>query len=215
MCTNDPDANANKAEQKSFDLKTGSPKGHYIHFRVAACAMTLPWRAMARHTPPTPAAAVSLCLKPHGTALEVLWGDPKWVGIDGIVLLTDGSVLFNNVRENQLVRVEIKPGGTAGTVTQLQLSQPIDGPDGMRTLPDGRVILAENRAGKVDVVTIDDDKAKVDTIKDGFKLSSTAVTAVGDTAWVIETKFVYRNDPAFKDKDPGQFSATAVQIPKH
>jgi hypothetical protein len=68
-------------------------------------------------------------------------------------------VWWLNVRENQLVRVNIKPGAFAGTVTQLELSQPIDGPDGMRALPDGRLILAEHRAGKIDIVAISD-KAK-------------------------------------------------------
>ena len=97
-------------------------------------------------------------------------------------MLTNGAVLFNNVRENQLVHVEIKPGGAAGAVTQLQLSQPIGGLDGMRTLPDGRVILAESRAGKIDVVTIEGNKANIETIKDGFKFTPTAVTVVGDTA---------------------------------
>jgi hypothetical protein len=33
-----------------------------------------------------------------------------------------------------------------------------------------------------------------------------------DTAWVIETKFAYRNDPQFKDKDPEPFGATAVPL---
>jgi hypothetical protein len=30
----------------------------------------------------------------------------------------------------------------------------------------------------------------------------------------LEAKFAYRNDPALKDKDPGQFGATAVQLPR-
>jgi hypothetical protein len=85
----------------------------------------------------------------------------------------------------------------------------------MRTLPNGRIILAENRAGKIDVVTLEGNKANIETIKDGFKFTPTAVTVVGDTAWALEAKFAYRNDQALKDKDPGQFGATAVQIPKH
>jgi sugar lactone lactonase YvrE len=214
VCTNDPDPNANKAELKAFDLKTGAPKGHYPFPGGGLCNDIAVASDGTTYVTDTRGGRI-LVLKPHDTALGVLWADPKWIGIDGIALLPDGSVLFNNVRENQLVRVEIKPGGTAGAVTQVQLSQPIDGPDGMRALPGGRVILAENRAGKIDVVTIDGGKAKIDTIKDGFKLTPTAVTVVGDTAWVVEAKFGYRNDPALKDKDPGQFSATAVQLPKH
>ena len=64
-------------------------------------------------------------------------------------------------------------------------------------------------------MTIEGNKAEIETIKDGFKFTPTAVTVVGDTAWALEAKLAYRNDPALKDKDPGQFGATAVQIPKH
>jgi hypothetical protein len=87
-------------------------------------------------------------------------------------------------------------------VTQLELSQPIAGPVGMRALADGRIILAENRSGKIDVITVEGNKAEVATIKDGFKFSPTAVTVVGDIAWVVEAKLAYRNDPALRTKIP-------------
>ena len=41
----------------------------------------------------------------------------------------------------------------------------------------------------------------------------TAVTQVGKTAWVLEGKLKYMNDPKFKDQDPGPFKAYAVPIP--
>jgi sugar lactone lactonase YvrE len=152
-------------------------------------------------------------LKPGAEGLAVWADDPRWVGIDGIAILPDGDVLFNNVRQNQLVRVAVKPDGSAGAATVLELSQPIDGPDGMRALPDGRIVLAENRSGKIDVVRVDQSKATIDTIKDGFKLSPTAVTVIGGTVWVTEAKFAYLNDPKLKDQDPGTFSAVAVPLP--
>ena len=214
VCTNDPDPSGGKAELKAFDLTSAMPKGSYPFPGGGFCNDIAVARDGTTYVTDTRGGRI-LVLKRGATAIDVLWTDPKWVGIDGIVLLTDGAVLFNNVRENQLVRVEIKPGGAPGAVTQLQLSQPIDGPDGMRTLPNGRVILAENRAGKIDVVTIEGNKANIETIKDGFKFTPTAVTVVGDTVWVLEAKFAYRNEASLKDKDPGQFGATAVQIPKN
>ena len=78
----------------------------------------------------------------------------------------------------------------------------------------GAVPAALSAAPKIDIVTVEGNKAEVATIKDGFKFSPTAVTVVGDIAWVVEAKLAYRNDPALKDKDPGQFAATAVQIPR-
>jgi sugar lactone lactonase YvrE len=214
VCTNDPDQNKNKAELKAFDLKTGVPKAKYPFPDGGLCNDVAVARDGTIYVTDTRGGRI-LSLKRGATSLAVWGADDKWKGIDGIAILRNGAVLFNNVRQNQLARVDVKADGSAGTPTFLDLSQPIDGPDGMRALPGGHVILAENRSGKIDIVTFDGDKAKIETIKDGFKLSPVAVTVIGKTAWVIEAKFAYRNDPALKDKDPGTFGATAVQVPAH
>jgi sugar lactone lactonase YvrE len=212
LCTNSADPQGKDATLKAFDLTTTTLKGSYPFPNGGLCndiEVMSDGTVLATDT----RGGRILALKPGASALTVWGEDPKWVGIDGIALLIDGNVLFNNVRENQLVRVEAKPDGTSGTATFLELSQPISGPDGMRRLPDGRVIMVENRSGKVDLVRVEGNKATINTIKDGFNLSLTAVTVTGDTVWVIETKFVYRNDPQFKDKDPEPFGATSVPLP--
>jgi hypothetical protein len=213
VCTNDTDPKGTTAELRAFDLKTAAPKGSYPFQGGGLCNDVEVARDGTTYVTDTRGGRI-LALRPEATALTVWAADPKWVGIDGIAMLTSGAILFNNVRENQLVRVDMKGDGTAGAATQLELSQPINGPDGMRAMQDGRVILAENRAGKIDIVVVDGDKAQIETIKDGFKFTPTAVTVTGDTAWVLEAKFAYRNDPALKDKDPDPFSATALALPK-
>jgi hypothetical protein len=213
VCTNDPDPNGKDADLKAFELKTAAPKGSYLFPGGGLCNDIAVARDGTTYVTDTRGGRI-LVLRPGATALAVWGADAKWVGIDGIAMLTNGSVLFNNVRENQLVRVDVKADGTAGAATLLALSQPIAGPDGMRALQDGSFILAENRSGKIDIVNVDGDKAKIETIKDGFKYTPTAVTLAGDTVWVLEAKFAYRNDPALKDKDPEPFGATAVQLPK-
>jgi hypothetical protein len=213
VCTNDTDPKGNAAELKAFDLKTAAPKGSYAFAGGGLCNDIAVARSGTLYVTDTRGGRI-LVLKPGATALTTWAADPKWVGIDGIAILTDGAVLFNNVRQNQLVRVDVKPDGTAGAATLLELSQSIDGPDGMRTLPDGRVILAENRSGKIDIVNVKGDKASIETIKGGFKFTPTAVTVVGDIAWALEAKFAYRNDPALEDKDPGLFGPTSLSIPK-
>jgi hypothetical protein len=213
VCTNDPDPNGKDADLKAFDLKSTAPKGSYPFPGGGLCNDIAVARDGTTYVTDTRGGRI-LVLKPGAAALAVWSADAKWVGIDGIAMLTNGAVLFNNVRENQLVRVDVKVDGTAGAATLLALSQPIAGPDGMRALQDGSIILAENRSGKIDIVNIDGDKAKIETIKDGFKYTPTAVTLAGDTVWVLEAKFAYRNDPALKDKDPEPFGATAVQLPK-
>jgi hypothetical protein len=212
VCTNDPDQTASKAALKAFNLKTGAPKAGYPFPDGGLCNDIAVARNGTIFVTDTRGGRI-LSLGRGARSLAVWGADDKWKGIDGIAILRTGAILFNNVRQNQLARVDVKADGTAGTATFLDLSQPIDGPDGMRSLPGGRFILAENRSGKIDIVTIDGDKAKIDTIKDGFKFTPTAVIVVGKTAWVLEAKFAYRNDPALKDKDPGTFGATAVQMP--
>lgn len=213
VCTNDPDPKGTSAELVAFDLRSGAAKGNYPFPGGGLCNDIAFAPDGTTYVTDTRGGRI-LALKPHANDLTVWAADPKWVGIDGIVVLTRDALIFNNVRENQLVRVDMKADGTAGAATQLELSQPIDGPDGMRALSDGRIILAENRAGRIDIVDIDGGKAKVQLIKDGFKFTPTAVTVTGNTVWVLEAKFAYRNDPALKDKDPDPFGATAVTLTK-
>jgi hypothetical protein len=212
VCSADPDPSHNTTILRAFNLKTAALKGTYPFPEGGFCNDIDVMRDGTTLATDTRGGRI-LMLKPGADGLTVWAGDPKWVGIDGIAILSDGDVLFNNVRQNQLVRVAVQADGSAGAATILELSQPIDGPDGMRALPDGRVVLAENRSGKIDIVRADQSKAAIDTIKDGFKLSPTAVTVVGGTVWVTEAKFAYLNDPKLKDQDPGTFSAVAVPLP--
>ena len=49
-------------------------------------------------------------------------------------------------------------------------------------------------------------------MKEGFE-NPPGVTIVGNTIWVIEMKSKYRNDPKFKDADPGIFFVTPLPLP--
>jgi hypothetical protein len=214
VCSADPDPVKNTTILRAFDLKTAALKGTYPFPGGGFCNDVEVMRDGITLVTDTRGGRI-LALKPGATALAVWAADPKWAGIDGIAMLPDGDVLINNVRQNLLVRVAVKPDGSAGAGTVLELSQSIDGPDGMRALPDGRIVLAENRSGKIDIVRVDGSKATIETIKDGFKLTPTAVTVIGATVWVTEAKFAYLNDQKFKDQDPDPFSAVAIALPPH
>jgi hypothetical protein len=77
----------------------------------------------------------------------------------------------------------IKPDGSAGAITTLQLSGDIAGPDGMRVGPGEVLLFTENRINKLTEAKIDGDKATLRVIKDGFTQQPTAIAVVGDTAW--------------------------------
>jgi hypothetical protein len=64
------------------------------------------------------------------------------------------------------------------------MDAPVKGPDGMRAV-NGKLLLAENGAGKVDALTINGDTAHVTVLKDGLN-TPTAVEPAGDTIWIGE-----------------------------
>jgi hypothetical protein len=117
------------------------------------------------------------------TTAELFLEDRALYGIDGITFL-NGTLYVNNVFSNNLYRIPVDAAGKAGQPVDIWMDQPVKGPDGMRAV-NGKLLLAENGSGKIDVVTVNGDKASVTVIKDGFK-TPTAVEPAGDVIWVAE-----------------------------
>ncbi len=104
-------------------------------------------------------------------------------GIDGITFL-NGALYVNSVSMNKVYRIPVDAAGKAGQPVEIALDQPVKGPDGMRAA-NGKLLLAENGAGKVSVLAIQGDKATVTAIKEGLR-TPTAVEPAGDTIWIAE-----------------------------
>jgi sugar lactone lactonase YvrE len=127
-------------------------------------------------------------------------------GADGLAFLGD-TLYVNDVNAGAIWAIELD-GTTMTSMTQLTLSRELSGPDGMRAAADGSgLYVAENAAGRVSFVTVDGDNATVDTVGEGPWESSTAVAEIGDTIYVIDTKFSMLGDP---EAQPGPFYAIAV-----
>jgi hypothetical protein len=159
--------------------------------------------------------ATVLMLKPGSKTLEVAAKDPLLAGADGLAFGDKTTLYVNSVTAGKLLRVDLGADGKSKKVTELKLSRPLDRPDGMRAIGTHRLLLAEN-SGKMDIVTFegpDKQNAVIKTIKEGLE-STPGVTATRGMAWLIEGKLNYRNDAAFKDKDPGTFKMVAVPLPK-
>ena len=122
---------------------------------------------------------------------------------------------MNSVTTGKLLRLDLGPDGKSKGVIDLKLSRPLERPDGMRAIGKNRLLLAEN-SGKMDIVTFEGplQTAMIKTIKEGLE-STPGVTATRGMAWIVEGKLNYRNDPKFKDKDPGLFKMYAVPLPKN
>lgn len=122
-------------------------------------------------------------LAPGATAAELFLENRLLNGIDGITFL-DGVLYVNNVFYNKLYRIPVDANGKPGTPVDIWMDAPVKGPDGMRAAG-GKLLLAENGAGKVDTLTITGDTAHVTVLKDGLK-TPTAVEPAGDTIWIGE-----------------------------
>jgi len=90
----------------------------------------------------------------------------------------------NNVRSNKVYRVPIDGRGKASPAVEIALDQPLKGPDGMRAA-NGRLLVAENGAGRISAIVVTGDKAAVKVLKDGLN-TPTAVEPAGDTIWIAE-----------------------------
>jgi sugar lactone lactonase YvrE len=160
-------------------------------------------------------------LSPGANELKVWYSDPSDPSLDGLVWAKDGKLYTNTYFTNHLIRIEVNGNGSAGKGTVLKTSLPLYQPDGMRLSNDGRILMVEGQGrpgaglkeGRLDEVTIDGDSAIIKVLKSGFELP-TAVTAVGRTAWVLESKFDYQRNEELKGKDPGSFHVFAVPVPK-
>jgi hypothetical protein len=118
------------------------------------------------------------------SAAELFLEDPATLrGIDGITFL-NGTLYVNNVISSKLYRVPVDAAGKAGQPVEIQLDQPVKGPDGMRAA-NGKLLVAENGSGKISVVTLSGDRGSVTVLKEGLK-TPTAVEPAGDTIWIAE-----------------------------
>lgn len=212
VCSDKDGQNGKPSALKTFDLKTGAPKGSYdFPGGNSLCndiAIAPDGTAYATDT----VGARVMRLKKGSSALEPWAKDAKLAGIDGIAFGDKDTIYVNSVTTGRLFRIPVGKDGAAGAITELKASQPLSRTDGMRTLAKNQFLLIEG-TGRLDHITINGDNAKVEVLKDGFN-GPTAVTRIGNNAWVLEGKLNYMNDPKLKDQDPGPFKVYAVPLHK-
>lgn len=215
VCSNNLDNKGEKTAAMAFDLKTGAPKATYpLPGDGTLCNDIAVGADGTAYVTDTRQGSV-LMVKRGGKSLEVAAKDPLLAGADGLAFGDKTTLYVNSVSAGKLIRLDLGPDGKAKSVTELKLSRPLDRPDGMRAIGKNRLLLAEN-SGKMSIVTFeagDPQTAEIKTIKEGLE-STPGVTATKGMAWIVEGKLNYRNDPAFKDKDPGQFKMYAAPLPK-
>jgi hypothetical protein len=195
----------------AFGLASGEQKGVYpFPPPASACndiAIGPDGTAFATDTPN----GRIFTLAPGAGELELYGEEASLVGIDGIAFADDGTLYVNNVRTNEIVRIETDRRGDMTGLTKLALSHELGGPDGFRHLGDNRFLQAEGTIGRVGIVTIEGDTATLEVLSDEFT-STPGATAVGDFAYVIESQIGYLTSPELRGQTPGPFMLYAVPL---
>jgi hypothetical protein len=151
---------------------------------------------------------------PRGAdALEVVAQHQSLVGVDGIAFAADGTMYVNNVRNHTLWRVKPTADPAAPELTQLNADRQMEGPDGLRPVGPNRFLQAEGQGGRVTLVTIEGDNARIEVVRDGLN-STPGATLVGDTIYTVEGKIDYLVNPQLRGQDPGEFKAIAIPMPR-
>jgi sugar lactone lactonase YvrE len=215
VCSNNLENKGEPTAVMSFDLKTGAVKGTYrLPGDMALCNDIAVGADGTAYISDTRQNSI-LMLHPGAKALELVAKDPLLAGADGLAFGDKTTLYVNSVMSGKLLRLELGPDGKSKKIDDLKLSRTLDRPDGMRAIGTQRLLLAEN-SGKMSIVTFEGpglQNAVIKTIKEGLE-STPGVTATRGMAWIVEGKLNYRNDAAFKDKDPGSFKMYAVPLPK-
>jgi sugar lactone lactonase YvrE len=206
VCANLPD---NGPDLLTFDLDTGAQTGAYLFPGGGFCndiAVSPEGTVFVTDTVfgGGPGRVLALIDGENGPALQVILAARGIGGVDGLAFLGD-ALYVNDVSADKLYRLDLDGTNLLG-FTAINLSQPIDGPDGMRTTDDGTgLLVAENASGRLSLLTIDGDNATVTVLAEGFEQPA-GVAQLGDTAFVVQPLFARRGE------DVGMFYAHAVPL---
>jgi sugar lactone lactonase YvrE len=173
---------AGETTVRSYDLRTAAPKGVYPFPGGGLCNDVAVAADGTMYVTDTIGGRI-LRLKPGASALEVWSADPLLAVVDGVALLADGSVYVNTFTTGRLIRVQVRPDGSAAPPVQLETSVPFVRPDGLRSVGPSRMLQAEG-GGRLAELTISGNRAEVRTLREGLT-NATAVTLIGDTAYVL------------------------------
>ncbi|HEX6996298.1 MAG TPA: hypothetical protein VF339_19365 [Gammaproteobacteria bacterium] len=207
-----PERSQGTSSLMAFDLESGEQKGVYpFPPPASACndiAVAPDGSVLATDTPN----GRIFRLAPGADSLELFGENAALVGVDGIAFAADGTLYVNNVRTNEILRIETDRRGQMDGVTKLDVSHELGGPDGFRHIEGNRFLQAEGNIGRVSIVTIEGDTATLDVLSDEFT-STPGATVVGDTAYVIESQIGYLTNPELRGQQPGPFMLYAVPMP--
>lgn len=126
-------------------------------------------------------------LRVEGGAVDTFVQDPRFVpasqgafGLDGIVV-TKGALYVNKLDTGNLFRIDL----ATQAITEIAVTPPLAGPDGMRALDDHTLLVIEGQAGRLSKVAITGDTATATPLATDLD-QPTGVVVTRGSAWVSE-----------------------------
>ena len=191
---------------KGFDLKTGEGKVSAAFPGAQSLCNDIAVDAEGGVYVTNTIAPEILKLSRDRKTLEVWKRDPQLAppadgsgGLDGLAFGSDGHLYVNTFGGGELFRVDVQ-AGKAGKVVKLKTSRPLKLPDCIRAAGPNSFLMIEGD-GHLDRVTVKGDSAVIETIGSGFD-APTAVTQIGQLAWVSAGQLPHLLDPVLKKEKP-------------
>jgi len=187
---------------KSYDLASGEPRASYPMPDKGYCNDLVQDSNGTLYVTDSFHPRV-LRLLPGEAALSVWKEDPALAAgndgffLNGIALDGDRQLYVSAVSaEPWLQRIEVRPDGSAGAVTRIDMPRTLKNADAIRHLGPGKLVIFESNAfgkdgpygGQVSVAKISGHSATLETIVAGLNDPSSGVI-VGDRVYFIESKY--------------------------
>jgi hypothetical protein len=204
---------------KLFDLKTGEPKGSVPTLGQATLCNDIVVANDGTAYITDSFAGHILRLEPGAKEFEAWAQDSQWdvagkPDLDGLAILPDGAIYANIFEGDGLNRIAVNADGSAGTITKLQTSHPLYHSDGLRVFGNKLIMVEGETEGNLDLITVDGDNAKIETIQSGFD-GPVSLAQVGDQIYVPDAPLRFLLGQEAKErKAPPPFKASAVKAPQ-
>jgi len=130
--------------------------------------------------------------------------------LNGITWNSEG-VFVVKYNSNELFRISQNSNGSAGKIEKVQLSRALAGPDGIKALEDGNLLVVEG-AGMLSIIKISNLDGHIQTVANGLNVPTT-VAVIGKMAYVVEGQLDHLPSPNKAVTAPDPFQLQSITLP--
>jgi len=139
--------------------------------------------------------------------------DKRFIGegfnLNGITWTKQG-VFVVKYNSNELFRITSLPGGEAGSIDAVHLSRPLVGPDGIKTLDNGDLLVVEG-GGTLARIALNGLQGRINTLGNGLNVPTTAAVFNG-SVYVVEGQLDHLPTPGTSVTPPAPFQLKILNL---